>query len=289
MFVKIISVAILMFSFIFFPPLTLAASSVWQVEKDGKQLYLAGTLHLLEPADYPLPAEFEEAFQDADRIVFETDVAQIQTPQFQQAMMAAMFNNGTKLKTLLSGETWNKLEKQLAKRGISLMQFNDFKVSMALLTMTLIEYQAMGFTAPGVDVTFYNKASKANKAISALETPDEQIEFLADMGSDDPEAAVKYSLEELAEVTTIVGGLKTAWLKGDLKALEEHGLSEMRQNHPKIYKSLISSRNENWINQINQFIKTPEKEALYVGALHMAGKDGLLARLKAMGYNIKQL
>lgn len=289
MFRKITAVSLLLLSLASFSNVTQAASSVWKVEKNGNQLFIAGTLHLLEPADYPLPTEFEKAFQESDIIVFETDVDEIKSAQFQQAMLAAMFNNGTKLKSQLSSETWNKLEKHLAKRGISLMQFNDLKVSMALLTLTVIEYQAMGFTAPGVDATYFEKAQKANKVIKSLETPQEQINFLADMGNDDPEAAVKYTLDELKELPRLVNGLKTAWLNGDLQALETHGLSEMRSQHPKMYATLISVRNEKWLKQIDGFISTPKTEALYVGALHMAGIDGLVARLKEKGYRVKKL
>ena len=86
-----------------------------------------------------------------------------------------------------------------------------------------------------------------------------------------------------------VAKLKKAWRDGDLKALAESGLKDMQTDYPKIFESLIRSRNENWLKHINKLIQTPETEALYVGALHLAGDVGLVARLKEMGYTVEQL
>lgn len=48
-----------------------AQSSVWKVEKNGRQIYLGGTIHLLTKADYPLPGEFDLAYNKPQR-QFET-------------------------------------------------------------------------------------------------------------------------------------------------------------------------------------------------------------------------
>ena len=50
------------------------ASSVWKVTKGDNTIYVAGTMHLLSPDDYPLPASYEEAYKASDTLVFETDV-----------------------------------------------------------------------------------------------------------------------------------------------------------------------------------------------------------------------
>lgn len=272
-----------------FSKISLADSAVWKVENGKNTLYIAGTLHLLRQSDYPLPNEFHEAFKASDIIYFETDMAKLTSPQFQQLMLKAMFNNGKKLQKQLSLETWNRLKNALAVKGITLEGLNDFKVSMALLTLTLAEFQTMGFTAPGVDQTFHDMSKQKLKPQMFLETPEEQLAFLADMGSDNPEKVTKYTLDDLQNMPKYVAKLKEGWRKGDLDMLFEHGLKDMQTLYPSIYSSLIKTRNENWLAQIAELIKTPEKEALYVGALHLPGKDGLLARLKDMGFTVRQL
>lgn len=273
----------------FLPFVALSASSVWQVQKNQSTLYLAGTFHILQPSDYPLPPEFDSAFGDAAVLVFEADVAQLQTPQTQQAMLSGMFNNGTKLQDQLSTETWSRLEEALAKHKIPLAQFNDFKVGMVIMALTLAEFKAMGFTADGVDATFHDKALKKSKSLKFLETVQQQITFLTDMGADNPEQVVRYTLDDLANLPEYAARLKSAWRKGDLKTLEKYGLNDLESQYVQIYQSLIVNRNENWLKQIDGFIKTAETEAIFVGALHLPGKDGLIARLREKGYSVKQL
>ena len=98
-----------------------------------------------------------------------------------------------------------------------------------------------------------------------------------------------YTLDDLKNMPKYVAKLKEGWRKGDLNMLHKYGLEDMQTLYPSIYQSLIKTRNENWLVQIAELIKTPEIEALYVGALHLPGKDGLLARLLEMGYTVKRL
>ena len=65
-----------------------AQISVWKVSKDGNEMYLAGSVHVLKKSDYPLPTEFDQAFENSDKLVFETDIAKLQDPALAQKMMA---------------------------------------------------------------------------------------------------------------------------------------------------------------------------------------------------------
>ena len=266
-----------------------ARKSVWKIENDQNVLFLAGTMHLLQEQDYPLPVEFDKAFNAAQLIIFETDTSKLQEPELQQALMSAMLNSGQNLKQQLTPATWQRLDKHMKTRGMSLQQFNNFKVAMVLVTLTVAEYQLMGFTSPGVDETYYQKALDHKKRIEFLETPQQQIAFLASMGEDTPNKMINYTLDDLADMPQYVSQLKTAWQNGDLNQLEASGLAEMRKEYPGVYETLISQRNKKWMQQIKRYMQTPETEAIYVGALHMAGNDGLIKQLKAQGYKVTQL
>jgi uncharacterized protein YbaP (TraB family) len=47
-------------------------TSVWKISRGDNVLYLGGTIHVLRESDYPLPEPFDEAFEQADIVVFET-------------------------------------------------------------------------------------------------------------------------------------------------------------------------------------------------------------------------
>ena len=66
-------------------------------------------------------------------------------------------------------------------------------------------------------------------------------------------------------------------------------LTEMKNEYPDIYKSIMVDRNNNWMPQIEGFINDEVIEFVIVGALHLHGPDGLLNMLKAKGYKVEQL
>ena len=67
--------------------LCLQAASVWKVSNDQHNLYIGGTIHVLTPKDYPLAKEYDLAYQAADKVIFETDMEAVSSPEFGQKMM----------------------------------------------------------------------------------------------------------------------------------------------------------------------------------------------------------
>ena len=51
-----------------------ADSAVWQVSSGSNTVFIGGTVHLLRPSDYPLPEEYEQAYQTSSEIYLETDL-----------------------------------------------------------------------------------------------------------------------------------------------------------------------------------------------------------------------
>ena len=80
-----------------------------------------------------------------------------------------------------------------------------------------------------------------------------------------------------------------AWRSGDLEALEELAGTPLREQFPRVYQSLLVARNNAWMPQIESMAGSPEIELVLVGALHLAGEDGLLAQLARRGYLIRQM
>ena len=58
-----------------------ADTSVFKVSKDDEHLFIGGTIHMLAESDFPLPEEFDQAYQNAELIVFETDIAAMGSPE----------------------------------------------------------------------------------------------------------------------------------------------------------------------------------------------------------------
>ncbi len=76
---------------------------------------------------------------------------------------------------------------------------------------------------------------------------------------------------------------------GVATTLSEIGIAPFRNEFPAIHQALLVDRNNAWMPQIEAMLKTSEVEFVLVGALHLAGDDGLLSQLSARGYKVRKL
>lgn len=272
-------------------PLSLvAASPVWLVESMTTKLYLAGTVHLLRDNDFPLPPAFESAYKQAQTLAFEVDIDQTRDPAFQQQMMQAIkLPAGTRLEQVLKPGTLDKLHAFLRRNGLELDQFNGLKPSMIAMTMTIIELRKIGVNSAGVDDFFYQKARHDGKRILALESIQQQIEFLTEMGQGQEDMMILQTLREIESLSSDFSDMLRSWRQGDTRKLEDLFITPMKQEFGPVYQQLIVNRNQNWLQQLKAYLQTPDIEMVLVGSAHLPGEDGLLTLLKSAGYRISQL
>ena len=62
---------------------------LWEIESPSNTVYLLGSIHMLRETDYPLSQPIQSAFEDAETVVFEVDVAESQSPQTLQTFFQA--------------------------------------------------------------------------------------------------------------------------------------------------------------------------------------------------------
>ncbi len=269
-----------------------AESSVWKVSGDnGNYFYLGGTVHLLSEQDHPLPDEFDKAYADTQHIWFETDIEAAQSPAFQAQMMTAMMlPPGQRLQDTLSEQTYARLATFMLSRGIPAEQFSPFSATGTGLVLVVMEYQRMGLQPQwGVETVMNNRAVSDGKRTSALETPEEQISFIANMSGGDDDKMIDYTLRDLERLPSYFGDLKQAWRTGNLKAMETAALSDLKKEFPRVHDTLIVNRNRNWMAKLPSLLDSKDIEFVLVGTLHLVGKEGLVQQLRGKGYTVKQL
>lgn len=271
-------------------PFSVSASSVWKITNGDKSIFLAGTMHMLSADDYPLPDSYAAAYEASQELVFETDVSALTTPAFQQKSMQILtYTDGTTLDQVLSAETLRQLKAHLTKRGIPYSNLKTMKPTLISLTLTLIEFQLMGLTTEGVDSFYFSKAGLDGKTRTWLETPDQQLSFIANMAMDDEDEMILYTLNDIETMPERMGELKQAWRAGDMQTFIAVGLDSWINDYPELYNSILVQRNNNWMPKIEKMLNTQEVEMVLVGALHAPGEYGLLAQLAAKGYIIEQM
>ena len=274
---------------ILFSVSSLAETSIWKISKNNHHLYLGGTVHVLSPSDYPLPEPYEKAYQSSHKLIFETDMQKLESPEFQQLMLQELtYRDGKTLANVLSAQTYQKLESYCDSRGISLKSIESFKPGLVTSVLLLTELQRLGMSGVGVDAFFNSKAQQDNKPVGQMETIEEQIEFLQRMGRGKEDELIEYSLSDIDNLQPLMKSLKQAWRVGDMKELKRVAIEPYIDEFPRTLENLLDHRNNNWVPKIEAMLKTAEVEFVLVGALHFVGEQGLLNQLKSRGYAIEQ-
>lgn len=268
-----------------------AETAVWKVSKGEDYLYLAGTVHVLRASDYPLPREFEQAYADADRLFFETDIGAMNDVSLQQRMMTQMtYQDGRTLRTVLNEEAYQALSEFVETAGvpIPMAMMQTFKPGLLISTITLLEFQKLGFTPQGVDSYFFTRAMGDGKDRGELETLDEQIALLAGMGEGAESEYILYSLKDFEDLDIAIEDMVAAWRAGDVDSLDEQFVAEMMEASEELYDSMLVRRNHAWLPRIEAMFDEAGIEYVLAGVAHMVGDDGLLALLRDRGYEVVQ-
>ncbi len=267
-----------------------AASPVWQVKKDGDVFYLAGTVHVLRTADYPLPEAFDQTFAKADRLILETDLTALQQPELVKLQQQLLFYPaGQQLGDYLKPATSQALTTQLVQQSLPAAALLQLKPGALAAQLTMQILQKAGFTAAGVDQHFLNLAKQQGKTLAYLETPQFQLQLLADLGQGREDEFVRLMLAEATRSQSQLEALIAAWRQGDVAALKQLALDELEQQDADSYQRLFVRRNAAWLPQLIALSANPQTELVLVGAGHLAGPEGLLAQLQQAGYQVEQL
>ncbi|WP_039915282.1 TraB/GumN family protein [Cellvibrio mixtus] len=266
-----------------------AETSLYEVSKGGQKIYLGGTIHVLRNSDYPLPAEFEQAYEKSQVLVLETDPKKSNSPEFgQQFAQTFMYSGGKNLAQDLQPELWQELQSYAAKNQFPLDQMSTFKAMFVSLTISIAEMQKRGYgLGQGVDMYFFQKANLHQKPIQELESIGDVLQHMKALTDLDANQVISSALRDVKKMDKALNVALKYWRVGELEKLDKELATDMRKETPEVYQRLLVDRNQEWLPKIETLITTKETELVLVGALHLSGDQGLLARLKARGYHIK--
>ena len=268
-----------------------AKTSVWKVSKGDNHLYLGGTIHVLSEQDYPLPCEYQLAYDQSEEIIFETDLSVINSPQFaQQVASKGLYPQGASIADKLTPKTFELLQQYLDSRGIPFQNVAQLKPGILMSVAVVVELKRLKIDAKGVDQFYLNLAISDKKTLGYLETPQQQMELIANLGENNEEKFIKYLLKSMADFEHQFFELKTAWRNGNLAKLSTVSETDkIRDDFPRLFSALFTQRNNAWLPQIESMLETKEIEMVLVGALHLVEKEGLIAQLEDKGFIVQPL
>jgi len=276
-------------------PLSAAADAatpvtLWQVDGKSNQLYLLGSVHLLRESDYPLPDVIDRAYEDAEHLVMELDMDDLDPLGTQAAVTRlGLLDGGRTLVDVLGRNDYGRAKALADELDIPLDLLAKSEPWLAAVTIEQMLLSRLGFNPIyGVEMVLTGKAQKDGKGVDGLETVEEQLGFLDGLSADAQRDLLLQTLEQGRETEALIEGMIDAWKTGDTEYLEANILREF-EDYPELYSAIVSERNERWLDTLTELLDDDRDYLVVVGALHLIGDDGLPTLLEKRGVSVRQL
>ncbi|WP_082132319.1 TraB/GumN family protein [Luteimonas sp. FCS-9] len=276
------------------PPVPL----LWKVSGERGALYLLGSFHFLQPADYPLSDDVGHVLDRAGEVVFELSPEELESPTLaMQMMQAGLRSDGSRLDDDLPPALAADLaawgEANLAAQptgGMSAQSLQLFEPWFASLLVTTTELGRYGLQAQlGMDAYLARQAREAGKPTAGLETAAEQIGFLDGLGRVEQVEMLREALDQADGGQAAIEALHGAWRAGDATQLWNGMALDMRARFPALYRRINSERNDAWLPKLEQMLQQDGEILVVVGTLHLLGEDGVVEKLAAKGYEVERI
>lgn len=264
--------------------------TMWQVDGKTNSVYLLGSIHMLREQDHPLPSVIDSAYDDAEVIIMELDMDDMDPAYTQMAFnRAGVRTDGTTLRELMGDDAYSRAEEAAATVDIPLDMLEQSEPWLAAMTVEIMLLYRIGFNPMlGVEMTMTSRAARDGKPIEGLETVDEQLAFLDGLPLDVQSEMLIQTLAEGAALGDSIDAFIDAWHFGDMTILES-GLLDSIKEQSEFSEVLITGRNRRWADAIAGLLDDDQDYLVIVGALHLVGDEGVPALLAKRGLGIQQL
>lgn len=261
---------------------------LWSLQGKTNKVYLLGSFHLLKASE-TLPAAIDSAYADAESLLMEIDMDDLDPSQMQQDVMElALLPPDQSLQQLLGADA-QRFTSKTREMGIDPAMLERFRPWFAAITLMQAQLMKLGFDpASGVEMRLTRRATEDRKPIQGLETAREQLEIMARMPEKQQREFLLYSIDDAARMASEVDELLAAWRSGNPAAMAKL-LAEGFKEYPDLYRPLTVERNRKWVPQIEQLLDDRTDYLVVVGALHLVGPDSVIDLLERKGHRVNQL
>lgn len=271
---------------------------LWRVEKPGTApSFLFGTMHVADPRVTGLSPAAQKAFDAAETLVIET--TDVLDPNKMAAALLAkpdltMFTDGSTLAEHLSPQDEAALEKGLDARGIPPGAVAKMKpwVLASLISLPACELARKAAGASVLDVRLAQEAKQAGKSVEGLETAVSQLEAMASLPLEFHLRGLLDTLKLGSRLDDITETMIVIYESGETGLFWPLFQAEMPDSaapetagYSAFEETMITSRNRGMADGVAPMLDKGNA-FMAVGALHLAGPEGLVALLKAKGFAV---
>jgi uncharacterized protein YbaP (TraB family) len=275
-----------------FAPLLAAQTdspALWKIAGPKANVYLFGSFHLLPPKVHWRTQRVGMALDEAKVIVLEIDPA---SAQDQQQMMQLILKHGVlpqgqTLPAVLPPKLNAELERSATALGVPPASLAPMRPWLAGVTLAVQFIVSQGYDPnAGVDHQIAAWARQSGRQIAALETAEAQLRIFADLTREQEIEMLAVSLKQIRETPQMLSQMLAAYRAGDVASLER-SLNAGFDEVPLLRKRMLRDRHDQWLPQIQRMIADGRSHFIVVGAAHLAGRDGVIAMLRAKGIKVE--
>jgi len=265
-----------------------ARCMVWKAERGKATVWLCGSFHLLRAEDYPLPAPYLRAFEEAKMIVTESGHNPADAGERRAKSLAAgQLPDGETLQQRLTPAAWQALASHAGNGGPALAQLQRMKPWQASFHLGNHAMQQLGYSpARGLESYFTEKAG--TRPLSGLETFEQQLARIDALDAATQEAMLLRVLEESKDVKARAAVMVYAWREGDIRRLAADSAANMAST-PALKKAIYDDRHAAWMPKLESCLDGTETVMVLVGTLHLCGPGSLIDLLEAKGTKLTQM
>ncbi|MBV1901702.1 MAG: TraB/GumN family protein [Kordiimonadaceae bacterium] len=249
--------------------------AIWKLTDHDSEIWLFGTVHILNPALKWRSKKIDTAFAKAQKVYFE---APANASTMQALIREHGLNKHRPLNTKMSAKGKSNLTEAVVSLGLPLnriQQLEPMRPWLAGLTMAAAQLAAQGGDPNyGVERILSAEAKSQGKAVGYLESDADQIQFLSGLSEKAEIFFLEDGLRAIIEEPDLLQDLISSWASGDVKGVDAAMVHSL-QGHQELYAALLVNRNKKWAAQIKTILDGSGTVFIAVGAAHLAGGNSV--------------
>lgn len=271
---------------------------LWRATRGDQQITLVGTLHYADPRFAPMRDALAPALDGARALLVEAGPEE--EARLQAEMATLMFSEGATWPERLPEADWQALGAAMEARGFPRFMASKMQpwfVSL-MLAIPLCELAEMQQGDLGLDKQLILAADMQGLPLLALEPYDTIFGIFADMTPAEELLALRLALGQADEAEDMAITMTDLYFAGRTSLIWELALDRSRAAAPpeltqaeleaqiaETEKLMVTDRNTRWIPVIEEAAALGPI-VVAAGALHLPGENGVLALLRARGWQI---
>lgn len=256
---------------------------LWKIEdSQGRVSHLFGTIHSEDARVLDFPPELKAALSQSQ--VFAMELIP-NLPTLSRLTRMMHYQDGQTLQAVIGPELYVTIVALLAEYGVPVSMIATMKPWAVAMTLSMPPPETGMF----MDFSLSLRAAALGLEVKALETLEEQVDFLEGMMVDDQLRVLQLAVDNHADLPGQLEEMIDSYMARDLNRLNEVAMRQLHESDPDLVDYFqeegIDKRNRKMFARLQPML-AENSVFVAIGALHLGGETGLLRLLQAAGYSV---